>query len=189
MKYRLVLLLSVMAGLVFATSPNNSTNYENSYVYDPQAYLSNDVVSKVESSNKGTKVFVEIRDDFQGKTIEDYAKDMVNTNDKGTLGFANIVVSPKTSQFALHLSDNVRNSFGVNKIEKLNQALKDYINNKNYDGAILQVVSNTQQINSSLLVKLLSGNFDKFILAFVLVFSVLFSIAFIADILNGGRPF
>lgn len=187
MKYRWIFLLAVISGLIFSTFPS-TTNYESSRVYDPQAYLSNEVVRKVESLS-GTKVFVEIRDDFKGQTIEDYTKSIGNTSNKETLGFANVVISPKRSEVSLYLSDNVRYAFGAEKNEKINQILKDYVANKNYDGAILQVVTNIQQIKSNVLFTLLSRNFDTFIVGFIVVFTLLSTITFISRMLNGGRPF
>ena len=48
MKYRWIFLLAVISGLIFLTFPS-TTNYDSSRVYDPQAYLSNEVISKIES--------------------------------------------------------------------------------------------------------------------------------------------
>ena len=125
------------------TRPNNG-------VYDPQHYLSQDVVDKIiqHNTNSETQIGLYIVDTLDGYPIEDVANDVARNwkigykdLDKGVL----IVVAIKDRKFRIETSNELAVYLTDGESKTLLNSIKDYMRNEDYSSGMLYLINHIEK--------------------------------------------
>ncbi len=123
-------------------------------IYDPSHYLSDKTETRLSefNSNSDTQIGVYIVDTLDGESIEETANKIArdwkightNTN-KGAL----IAIAVNDRKFRIETSNELSTILTDAKSKSILSSSKSYMKNKDYDGAIIHMIDEIQQITSA----------------------------------------
>lgn len=142
----LFLISTIHADITIPPKPSNG-------IYDPSHYLSEKAETKLAefNSNNDTQIGVYIVDTLDGQPIEETANKIArewkighaDTN-KGAL----IVISVNDRKFRIETSNELSTILTDAKSKSILSSSKSYMKNKDYDGAIINMIDEIQKVTS-----------------------------------------
>ena len=164
-------------------------------IYDPNHYLSENISTELEkeNSNSDIQIGIYIVDTLDGKSIEEQANEVARNwkighseTNKGAL----IAIAINDRKFRIETSNELNTTLTDSKAKRILDNSKSYMKNKDYDGAIINIIQQIKDIKSSssnendgLWIKE-DGSFSKELGTNILIGSFMFSLlAFIGGII------
>ena len=164
-------------------------------IYDPNHYLSENISSELEKENANSdiQIGIYIVDTLDGKSIEEQANEVARAwkigqseTNKGAL----IAIAINDRKFRIETSNELNTTLTDSKAKRILDNSKSYMKNKDYDGAIINIIQQIKDIKSSssnenegLWIKE-DGSFSKELGTNILIGSLIFSLlAFIGGII------
>ena len=166
------ILLLLLVPFMFFFSPAHAEtaipDRPSNGIYDPQHYLSEKTSKELAAfnSDSDTQIGVYIVDTLDGKSIEEQANEIARSwkighsdTNKGAL----IAIAINDRKFRIETSNELSNILTDNKAKQILNNSKSYMKNKDYDGAIINIIQEIKNIksdNSSIDVKKVRINED-----------------------------
>lgn len=164
-------------------------------IYDPNHYLSENTSAELEKENANSdiQIGIYIVDTLDGKSIEEQANEVARAwkighfeTNKGAL----IAIAINDRKFRIETSNELNTILTDSKAKRILDNSKSYMKNKDYDGAIINIIQQIKDIKSSssnendgLWIKE-DGSFSKELGTNILIGSFMFSLlAFIGGII------
>ena len=156
-------------------------------IYDPNHYLSENISTELEkeNSNSDIQIGIYIVDTLDGKSIEEQANEVARNwkighseTNKGAL----IAIAINDRKFRIETSNELNTTLTDSKAKRILDNSKSYMKNKDYDGAIINIIQQIKDIKSSssnenegLWIKE-DGSFSKELGTNILIGSLIFSL-------------
>ena len=166
-------------------------------IYDPNHYLSENTSAELEKENSSSdiQIGIYIVDTLDGKSIEEQANEVARNwkighseTNKGAL----IAIAINDRKFRIETSNELNTTLTDSKAKSILDNSKSYMRNKDYDGAIINIIQQIKNIesnnslsneNEGLWIKE-DGSFSKELGTNILIGSLIFSLlAFIGGII------
>ena len=166
-------------------------------IYDPNHYLSENTSAELAkaNTNSDTQIGIYIVDTLDGKSIEEQANEVARNwkighseTNKGAL----IAIAINDRKFRIETSNELNTTLTDSKAKSILDNSKSYMRNKDYDGAIINIIQQIKNIesnnslsneNEGLWIKE-DGSFSKELGTNILIGSLIFSLlAFIGGII------
>ena len=151
------LLLLLLVPFMFFFSPAHAEttipDRPSNGIYDPQHYLSEKTSKELAAfnSDSDTQIGVYIVDTLDGKSIEEQANEIARSwkighsdTNKGAL----IAIAINDRKFRIETSNELSNILTDNKAKQILNNSKSYMKNKDYDGAIINIIQEIKNIKS-----------------------------------------
>ena len=167
-------------------------------IYDPNHYLSENISTELEkeNSNSDIQIGIYIVDTLDGKSIEEQANEVARNwkighseTNKGAL----IAIAINDRKFRIETSNELNTTLTDSKAKRILDNSKSYMKNKDYDGAIINIIQQIKNIesnnslsneNEGLWIKE-DGSFSKELGTNILIGSLIFSLlAFIGGLVG-----
>ena len=151
-----ILLLLLVPFMFFFSPPHAETaipDRPSNGIYDPQHYLSEKTSKELAAfnSDSDTQIGVYIVDTLDGKSIEEQANEIARSwkighsdTNKGAL----IAIAINDRKFRIETSNELSNILTDNKAKQILNNSKSYMKNKDYDGAIINIIQEIKNIKS-----------------------------------------
>ena len=123
-------------------------------IYDPNHYLSENISSELEkeNSNSDIQIGIYIVDTLDGKSIEEQANEVARNwkighseTNKGAL----IAIAINDRKFRIETSNELNTTLTDSKAKRILDNSKSYMKNKDYDGAIINIIQQIKNIESN----------------------------------------
>ena len=123
-------------------------------IYDPNHYLSENISTELEkeNSNSDIQIGIYIVDTLDGKSIEEQANEVARAwkighseTNKGAL----IAIVINDRKFRIETSNELNTTLTDSKAKRILDNSKSYMKNKNYDGAIINIIQQIKNIESN----------------------------------------
>ena len=166
-------------------------------IYDPNHYLSENTSAELEKENSSSdiQIGIYIVDTLDGKSIEEQANEVARNwkighseTNKGAL----IAIAINDRKFRIETSNELNTTLTDSRAKRILDNSKSYMKNKDYDGAIINIIQQIKNIesnnslsneNEGLWIKE-DGSFSKELGTNILIGSLIFSLlAFIGGII------
>ena len=151
------ILLLLLVPFMFFFSPAHAEtaipDRPSNGIYDPQHYLSEKTSKELAAfnSDSDTQIGVYIVDTLDGKSIEEQANEIARSwkighsdTNKGAL----IAIAINDRKFRIETSNELSNILTDNKAKQILNNSKSYMKNKDYDGAIINIIQEIKNIKS-----------------------------------------
>ena len=132
------------------TIPDKPTNG----IYDPNHYLSENTSAELEKENANSdiQIGIYIVDTLDGKSIEEQANEVARSwkighseTNKGAL----IAIAINDRKFRIETSNELNTTLTDSKAKRILDNSKSYMKNKDYDGAIINIIQQIKNIESN----------------------------------------
>ena len=123
-------------------------------IYDPNHYLSENISVELEKENANSdiQIGIYIVDTLDGKSIEEQANEVARSwkighseTNKGAL----IVIAINDRKFRIETSNELNTILTDSKAKRILDNSKSYMKNKDYDGAIINIIQQIKNIESN----------------------------------------
>ena len=123
-------------------------------IYDPNHYLSENTSAELEkeNSNSDIQIGIYIVDTLDGKSIEEQANEVARNwkighsdTNKGAL----IAIAINDRKFRIETSNELNTTLTDSKAKRILDNSKSYMKNKDYDGAIINIIQQIKNIESN----------------------------------------
>ena len=123
-------------------------------IYDPNHYLSENISTELEkeNSNSDIQIGIYIVDTLDGKSIEEQANEVARNwkighseTNKGAL----IAIAINDRKFRIETSNELNTILTDSKAKRILDNSKSYMKNKDYDGAIINIIQQIKNIESN----------------------------------------
>ena len=120
-------------------------------IYDPNHYLSENISVELEKENANSdiQIGIYIVDTLDGKSIEEQANEVARSwkighseTNKGAL----IVIAINDRKFRIETSNELNTILTDSKAKRILDNSKSYMKNKDYDGAIINIIQQIKNI-------------------------------------------
>ena len=151
------ILLLLLVPFMFFFSPAHAEtaipDRPSNGIYDPQHYLSEKTSKELAAfnSDSDTQIGVYIVDTLDGKSIKEQANEIARSwkighsdTNKGAL----IAIAINDRKFRIETSNELSNILTDNKAKQILNNSKSYMKNKDYDGAIINIIQEIKNIKS-----------------------------------------
>ena len=123
-------------------------------IYDPNHYLSENISSELEKENANSdiQIGIYIVDTLDGKSIEEQANEVARAwkighfeTNKGAL----IAIAINDRKFRIETSNELNTTLTDSKAKRILDNSKSYMRNKDYDGAIINIIKQIKDISNN----------------------------------------
>lgn len=172
---------------------------ENSTVYDQAKVLSKETINTIDKMNeeadntdKKLKIGVYIMKDLDGKNLEDTTLEIARKwkiGDKDTNNGVLLFLAINDKESRLEVSDNLATRLTDIQSKAILDNMKPKLQNKDYDGAVLDAVKSITDANNGKKIKQTEKSQDNSLLTIIFIFIVIGTFAILVimdDAMSGG---
>ena len=154
---KLILLLLIPFFFIIGNTVQSETTIPDrpaNGIYDPNHYLSENTSAELEKENANSdiQIGVYIVDTLDGKSIEEQANEVARAwkighsdSNKGAL----IAIAINDKKFRIETSNELNTTLTDSKVKSILDNSKPYMRNKDYDGAIINIIQQIKNIESN----------------------------------------